>query len=82
MKRRRVLLAAGAGRAGVAASPGRAGATAPARRKVLRYAFRTAETGFDPAQINDLYSRTVTPHIFEALYTLRPPGAAGARSSR
>jgi hypothetical protein len=27
-----------------------------------------AETGFDPAKISDLYSRTVTPHIFEALY--------------
>jgi hypothetical protein len=25
-------------------------------------------TGFDPAQISDLYSRTVTPHIFEGLY--------------
>jgi len=36
--------------------------------KVLRYAFRVAETGFDPAQIIDLYSRTVTPHIFEGLY--------------
>jgi ABC-type transport system substrate-binding protein len=36
--------------------------------KTLRYAFRVAETGFDPAQINDLYSRTVTPHIFEGLY--------------
>ena len=46
-------------------------------QKVLRYAFRVAETGFDPAQINDLYSRTVTPHIFEGLYTYdhlaRPP---------
>jgi ABC-type transport system substrate-binding protein len=40
----------------------------PAAQKVLRYAFRVAETGFDPAQINDLYSRTVTPHIFEGLY--------------
>jgi len=37
-------------------------------RKVLRVAFRVAETSFDPAKINDLYSRTVTPHIFEALY--------------
>jgi ABC-type transport system substrate-binding protein len=36
--------------------------------KVLRYAFRVAETGFDPAQVNDLYSRVVTPHIFEGLY--------------
>ena len=36
--------------------------------KVLRYAFPVAESGFDPAQVSDLYSRTVTPHIFEALY--------------
>jgi ABC-type transport system substrate-binding protein len=41
-------------------------------KKVLRYAFRIAETGFDPAQIQDLYSRTVTPHIFEALYQYDP----------
>ncbi len=40
--------------------------TAPA--KVLRLAFNTAETSFDPVQISDLYSRTITPHIFEALY--------------
>jgi ABC-type transport system substrate-binding protein len=49
---------------------------APAK-KVLRTAFPTAETGFDPAKITDLYSRTVTPHIFEGLYTYdhlaRPP---------
>jgi ABC-type transport system substrate-binding protein len=37
-------------------------------RKVLKIAYRTAETSFDPAVISDLYSRTVTPHIFEALY--------------
>jgi ABC-type transport system substrate-binding protein len=36
--------------------------------KVLRYAFEVAETSFDPVKINDLYSRTVTPHIFEAPY--------------
>jgi ABC-type transport system substrate-binding protein len=36
--------------------------------KVLRVAFNAAETGFDPAKISDLYSRTVTPHIFEGLY--------------
>jgi ABC-type transport system substrate-binding protein len=40
-----------------------------AEPKVLRYAFRVAETGFDPVQINDVYSRTVTAHIFEGLYT-------------
>jgi len=36
--------------------------------KVLRYALSAAETGFDPAQIDDIYSRTITSHIFEALY--------------
>jgi ABC-type transport system substrate-binding protein len=35
-------------------------------QKVLRYAFPIAETGFDPAQISDLYSRVVTAGIFEA----------------
>jgi ABC-type transport system substrate-binding protein len=34
--------------------------------KVLRYAFLIAESGFDPAQITDLYSRTVVSGIFEA----------------
>jgi len=37
-------------------------------KNVLRYAFPIAETGFDPVRISDLYSRTVTPHIFEAPY--------------
>jgi ABC-type transport system substrate-binding protein len=58
---------------GVAAPP-LAWAAAPeastaARAKVLRYAFEVAETSLDPVKINDLYSRTLTPHIFEALYT-------------
>jgi ABC-type transport system substrate-binding protein len=44
------------------------GAPAATERKVLRLAFRSAETGFDPSMISDLYSRTITPHIFEALY--------------
>jgi ABC-type transport system substrate-binding protein len=35
-------------------------------QKVLHYAFRIAETTFDPAQITDLYSRTIAAHIFEA----------------
>ena len=34
--------------------------------KVLRYAFPIAETGFDPAQISDLYSRTVAGGFFDA----------------
>jgi len=37
--------------------------------KVLRYAFAIAETGFDPAQVSDLYSRIVTSHIFDAPLT-------------
>jgi ABC-type transport system substrate-binding protein len=45
---------------------------ADAPKKVLRYAFRVAEAGFDPAQISDLYSRTITPHIFEAPYQYDP----------
>jgi ABC-type transport system substrate-binding protein len=57
-----------------------------APRKVLRYAFEKAETGFDPAQIADIYSRIVTAHIFEALYQydhlarpykIKPATAAG-----
>jgi len=36
--------------------------------KVLRYAFRIAETGFDPAQLSDIYSRIATENIFDALY--------------
>jgi ABC-type transport system substrate-binding protein len=54
--------------------PGTAGAQGAAAKaggdlKVLRYAFPVAETGFDPARIVDLYSRIVTAHIFESLYT-------------
>ncbi|WP_046112877.1 ABC transporter substrate-binding protein [Aquincola tertiaricarbonis] len=45
---------------------------APAAPKVLRYAFPVAETGFDPAQISDIYSRSITPHIFEGLYQYDP----------
>ena len=44
--------------------------TAPAApgKKVLRYAFEIAETTIDPAKVTDIYSRTLTPHIFEAPY--------------
>ncbi len=50
------------------AAPWAVQAEEPQRAKVLRYSFPIAETGFDPAQIADLYSRTVTAHIFDALY--------------
>ena len=39
---------------------------------ILHVPFLVAETGFDPAQVGDLYSRTVTAHIFEALYRYDP----------
>jgi len=39
-----------------------------APEKVLRYAFPVAETGFDPPQLSDLYSRIITSNMFEALY--------------
>ena len=83
--RRRDTLALGAAAvlpAVGAAQPSRSAAGA----KVLRVAFPVAETGFDPARIVDLYSRTVTPHIFEAPYAydhlarpfrFRPLTAAG-----
>ena len=57
--------------AGPVAQPARA-ADAAAPQKVFRYAFRIAETGFDPAQISDIYSRTITPHIFEGMYQYDP----------
>ena len=56
----------------LAAAAAHAQAPAPASepaKKVLRYAFEVAETSLDPAKINDLYSRQLTPHIFEGLYT-------------
>ena len=58
---RRHFLAAGAG-APLAALP------APARavgQKVLRVALPTAETSFDPAVVQDLYSNTINLHIFD-----------------
>ena len=43
-----------------------------APQKVLRYAFLIAETSLDPVKIVDLYSRTLTPHVFEALFQYDP----------
>jgi ABC-type transport system substrate-binding protein len=40
-------------------------ASAACAEKVLRYAFLVAETGFDPVQINDLYSSIILSHIFD-----------------
>lgn len=36
--------------------------------KVFRYSFPVAETGFDPVQLSDLYSRVLVANIFDSLY--------------
>ncbi len=70
MSSRRDLLAAGAGLAAGLVLPELAdAASTPATAHVLRFAFPTAETSFDPQAVLDLYSRNVTGHIFEALFT-------------
>jgi ABC-type transport system substrate-binding protein len=62
-QRRAVL---GAAAALCAAAPLPAAARSGDGAKVLRYAFPIAETGFDPAYVTDLYSRTVISGIFDA----------------
>ena len=59
-----LVLAGSAFAQGASAPEGGAGAP----KKVFHFAFSSAETSLDPAKVNDLYSRTITPHIFEALY--------------
>ncbi len=49
--------------AALAQTPGQPGAP-----RVLRATFPVAETGFDPAQVSDVYSRTITANVFDALY--------------
>ena len=50
---------------------------APAEgKKVLKYAFRVAETSVDPAQITDLYSRTVTPQPEASMTRASTPASA------
>jgi ABC-type transport system substrate-binding protein len=68
VKRRR-LLGAGAAAGSLALLPQeRAKAQGPGGTKRLRVTFRAAETGFDPAQVNDIYSRQVCAHLFDGLY--------------
>ena len=47
-----------------------------AEQKVLRFAFRSVETGFDPQRVDDVYSSAVCSEIFESLlefdYLARP----------
>ena len=65
---KRLLL--GIALAGVAAlaSSGAAPSGPADAPKVFRYAMRVAETGFDPAQISDLYSSNLAANMFDALY--------------
>jgi ABC-type transport system substrate-binding protein len=58
-----LLLAALAFATGSPAQPG------AEPRKVFNIAFANTETTIDPAKSQDLYSRVITAHIFEALYT-------------
>jgi ABC-type transport system substrate-binding protein len=53
------LLPAWADAAGAAGGPAAGGV------KVLRYSMEAAETGFDPVQVTDIYSREVTDNIFD-----------------
>ena len=66
---RRDFLRTGSSIAAAAALPLSSISRARSQQKVFRYAFPSAETGFDPAQISDLYSRNVTSHIFDSLYS-------------
>ena len=67
--KRRDTLALGAAAGAALALPGLATASANAgASKVLRIVFPVAETGFDPVRLSDVYSVTVTGHIFEAAY--------------
>ncbi|HKO68177.1 MAG TPA: bicyclomycin resistance protein, partial [Burkholderiaceae bacterium] len=38
----------------------------PGVQKIFRWAFNAAETGFDPAQISDLYSGYIVANIFDS----------------
>jgi oligopeptide transport system substrate-binding protein len=40
-----------------------------AQKKVLKFAFRTAETGFDPQRVDDRYSVGICENLFEGLLT-------------
>ncbi|HEY4082181.1 MAG TPA: ABC transporter substrate-binding protein [Burkholderiaceae bacterium] len=62
MKRRSFL-----GTSAAALAVGAAGTAAAEPVKTISYAFKVAETGFDPAKITDIYSRIITSHMFEGL---------------
>ena len=67
---RRATLALGAGAAALPLANATATASEQTQRadspRILRYAFPIAESGFDPAQISDTYSRCVAAGLFDA----------------
>lgn len=63
-----LCLALGAPYPSAAQTSAKTSAPSQGPEKVLRYAFPVAETGFDPAQLSDLYSRIITANIYDALY--------------
>ena len=54
---------------GILAIAAAASAAAADPSKVLRIAFPTQETGFDPVRVSDLYSNTINEAIFDTLLT-------------
>ncbi len=72
--RRRFALGSAGLLAAAHSAPGRAenASEAPPDSTVLRVLFESAETGFDPAQVSDLYSHRVIAHIFESLLGYDP----------
>ena len=64
MSRRRFLRTTAALSAS-AVLPG-TGLAQPGVQKIFRWAFNAAETGFDPAQISDLYSGYIVANIFDS----------------
>jgi ABC-type transport system substrate-binding protein len=64
VKRREFLRSSAALTAAAAPLPD--ASAAPDARRVFRWAFNAAETGFDPAQISDLYSNYIVSNIFES----------------
>jgi ABC-type transport system substrate-binding protein len=72
MKRRQTL-ALGASIGTALALPGLGLHAEPGTgKKVLRVVFPVAETGFDPVRLSDVYSVTITGHIFDAAYEFDP----------
>ncbi len=64
---KKVMVAALAAWALVGSAVAQQASPAPAEAaKVFRYAFRVAETGFDPAQVSDSYSNVINVGIFDA----------------